>query len=48
MPRYKDILIIECSSSDLQDISPNTAVKDSHLKDNFEHVVLCILRAMPT
>lgn len=22
VPRYKDILIIECSSSDLQDISP--------------------------
>ena len=33
VPRYKDILIIECSSSDLQDISPNMLVKDSHLKD---------------
>lgn len=33
VPHYKDILIIKCSSSDLQDISPNMLVKDSHLKD---------------
>ena len=47
MPRYKDILIIECSSSDLQDISPNTAVKDSHLKD-YDKFFILKLPSRPT